>query len=81
MLLSFAMLLLLAGEPPVAEAAPVKEKLVCKRETPIGSLIPSRKICLTRSEWVQRIEDGNNEARRMAYDNMGRPSCNDSGSC
>jgi predicted secreted protein len=53
-----------------------KEKLICKREVPVGSLIASRKTCLTKAQWVQRELDGNEEARKMIYDNQGRPTSN-----
>lgn len=51
-----------------------KDKMVCKRETPIGSLIASRKRCMTKAQWAQVEKDGNEEARKMVYDNQGRPS-------
>ena len=76
--------LLLLAAPQAAEApdpSGEKEKLICKREVPIGSLIASRKICLTKSQWTKRAEDGNEEARRQVYDNMGRQSCNDLNTC
>lgn len=83
MLLTIAMMLLAAGDPPAGNAAPdpAKEKLICRRETPVGSLIASRKVCLTKSQWEQRARDGNEEARNQVYNNMGRPSCNDASVC
>jgi hypothetical protein len=53
-----------------------KEKLVCKREVPVGSLIASRKMCLTKAEWDHRARDGNEEARKYVYENMGRQTSN-----
>ena len=53
-----------------------KEKLICRREVPIGSLIATRKVCLTKSQWTQREIDGNREARKMVEDNTGRPTSN-----
>lgn len=58
-----------------------KDKLICRREVPIGSLIASRKTCLTKEQWTKRAEDGNDAARKMADDNMGRPACNGSNTC
>jgi hypothetical protein len=49
-----------AGSQPGAD----KDKLICKREVPIGSLIATRKICLTKTEWEARATRGNEEARR-----------------
>jgi hypothetical protein len=51
-----------------------KDRLICRREVPVGSLIASRKVCLTKSQWEARARDGNEEARKMVYDNQGRPS-------
>ena len=79
MLLSLAMLLLFAGDPSAPQAPEAKEKLICKREVPIGSLIPTRKICLTKSQWDRRGQDGNDAARKMMMDNMGK--CFDPGLC
>ena len=79
MLLSLSVLLLLMGEPQGQPQPDAKEKLICKREVPIGSLIPTRKICLTQSQWDQRGRDGNEQARKMMYDNMGK--CFDPGLC
>ena len=75
-----ALLYLLLAAPPEAATPPdPKERLICKREVPIGSLIASRKVCLTKSEWEARAQNGNEQARRQVYDNMGRPSCNFNG--
>lgn len=69
---------LLLSAPLHAAEAPKpgdgKDKLVCKREVPIGSLIASRKRCMTKAQWAQFERDGNEEARKMIYDNAGRPS-------
>lgn len=82
MLLTLALALLTAEAAPTPAAAdPAKERLICKRETPIGSLIARRKMCLTKTEWAKRSADGNEEARNQIYNNMGRPACNDSAAC
>lgn len=52
------------------------EKRVCRRETPVGSLIASRRVCLTRAQWAERERIGNEVARRMVEDNQGRPTTN-----
>jgi len=74
-------LLLLGAQPAAPDATEPKEKLICKREVPIGSLIASRKICLTKSQWEARAKDGNDQARKMVDDNAGRPACTDVNSC
>lgn len=82
MTLALAILLLGAADAPAdAKAEPAKERLICKRETPVGSLIARRKVCLTKTEWEKRIADGNEEARNQSYNNMGRPACSSTASC
>ena len=61
-----------SADKPI-QAGVEKDKLICRREVPVGSLIASRKICLTKADWSRRAEDGNEEARRL-YDRGGR--CN-----
>ena len=65
-----------AADPKPATAQPGadKDKLICRREVPIGSLIASRKICLTKSEWDRRETDGNDIARKFVYDNASKQS-------
>ena len=46
--------------------------VICKREVPIGSLIASRKTCLTKTEWEARAVHGNEEARRQMEENAAR---------
>lgn len=46
--------------------------VVCRREVPVGSLIASRKICMTKSEWEIRATRGNEEARKQIEDNTSR---------
>ena len=48
-----------------------KDKLVCKREVPVGSLIASRKMCLTKEQWRKRADDGNATARGLVEDGAG----------
>jgi len=52
---------------------PAKEKLICRREAPIGSLIPSRKRCYTREEWDQIAQAARDLTTRMVTDGQGRP--------
>jgi hypothetical protein len=74
MIVFVAALLLLAPTEKALTTEPQKEAMICRREVPIGSLIASRKICLTKDQWQRRIADGNEEARKMVYDNMSRPN-------
>lgn len=71
-----AILIAVALAAPAAAAeqpkpAPDKEALICKREVPIGSLIASRKMCLTKAQWQKRADDGNATARGLVEDGAG----------
>ena len=58
----------LAATPPVKEATKAKadkERLICRREVPIGSLIASRKTCMTALQWQKLAEDSEAAAERM----------------
>jgi len=46
--------------------------VVCRREVPIGSLIATRKVCLTKTQWEERATRGNDEARRQMEINAAR---------
>ncbi|MBS0502326.1 MAG: hypothetical protein JSS55_00700 [Proteobacteria bacterium] len=59
-------------KPQAGKAGGSDNPVVCKREVPIGSLIASRKVCLTKTEWEARSVRGNEEARRQAFENMAR---------
>ena len=48
-----------------------KDKLICRREVPIGSLIATRKVCLTKQQWQKRADDGNAMARALVEDGAG----------
>lgn len=79
-----ALLIVLSLAPPAlaaAKPAPVsageKDKLICRRETPIGSLIASRKICMTKEQWQKRTDDGNATSRQLVED--GASACGQNG--
>ena len=48
------------------------DQMICQRETPTGSLITSRKICMTKAEWNALEQDYRDGLRRTASDEMGR---------
>ena len=60
----------LCAIPALAEdqAAPVKEKKICRREETTGSILGGRPVCHTKSEWAA-IDEAN---RKNADDAMGR---------
>ncbi|WP_374942485.1 hypothetical protein [Sphingomonas sp.] len=39
------------AQQPQPPSAPKPDKMICKRSAEIGSMIPTRKECHTRSEW------------------------------
>jgi hypothetical protein len=55
-----------------AKPADDPDKVICRREVPIGSLIASRKMCLTKKQWQEREIRGNEEARRQMEENSAR---------
>jgi hypothetical protein len=61
-----------AAEPQAGKAGGSDDPVVCKREVPIGSLIATRKVCLTKSQWIERQTRGNEEARKQMEDNAAR---------
>lgn len=66
-------LVLFASGAPAVDPQPAvqpadqakKEKLICRREVPIGSLIATRKTCLTALQWQKQAEDAQAELERM----------------
>ena len=48
-----------------------KDKLICRREVPVGSLIATRKMCMTEKQWQKRADDGNAAARALVEDAAG----------
>jgi Spy/CpxP family protein refolding chaperone len=75
-LLAAAVISAAAAATDKAKPGADKDKLICKREIPIGSLIATRKVCLTQAQWTQRIEDGNRETRRLMEENTTRQRSN-----
>lgn len=73
--------LCLAQAPAFADDAPLatpvaKDKLVCKTETVIGSLIPGPRRCHTRAQWEEHARAGQAIARKLVEDGTGRPTTN-----
>ena len=50
--------------PALADTAPRKEKLVCKRDTSVGSRL-SRSTCHTKAEWEALEADRSDQANRL----------------
>lgn len=69
-MLSILFALALAGDPPVAATqTPATEKVVCRRESQIGSLVRKKKVCRTESEWralAQESKDLSNGYQQRA---------------
>lgn len=60
------------ARPQAGKAGGSDDPVVCRREVPVGSLIASRKVCLTKSQWIERATRGNEEARKQMEDNAAR---------
>lgn len=60
----------LSADKP-AQPAAGEDKLICKREVPIGSLIASRKRCMTKAQWERMAEDQQYETEKMVEKNRG----------
>jgi hypothetical protein len=66
-----------AEQPNAPKPGENKDPLICKREVPVGSLIATRKVCLTKKEWQKRADDGNATARGLVED--GASACGQNG--
>ena len=72
-------IMLLALSAPVGNAAnnaspsTGEDQVICRRETPTGSLITTRKLCLTKAEWNALERDYLAGLRTSIDDRMGRP--------
>ena len=60
-----------APKPAADQPGADKDKLICRREVPIGSLIATRKMCMTKEQWQKRADDGNAIARGLVEDSAG----------
>lgn len=48
-----------------AKPASDPNKVICKRETQIGTLVGGRKVCRTRAEWSVERNNAQRETERM----------------
>jgi hypothetical protein len=69
------------AQPAKASPDPDADKLICKKEAEIGSLVKRKKTCLTQAQWKQVIESNQRGARRMIEEATGRPSGTDPLAC
>ena len=53
----FSILLLLQVQPIPAPDKPAQDKVVCRTQSVTGSLIASKKVCLTAAQWKERDRD------------------------
>jgi len=53
---------------PAASPTPVAEKKICRREIPLGSMMPGKPVCRTKAEW-RAIDTANGDA---AHDALSR---------
>ena len=70
------------AQPAAAAAKPTddgkKERLICKRQSTIGSLVAKTRVCLTKKDWEIAHQRGQ-EAARGAVDSCRMRA--DGGSC
>jgi hypothetical protein len=84
---TFSAALLLSASAPAlaqpnqaAQASPSDEKLICKKWAPIGSLVKTNKVCLTRKQWARSAENHKNYAAELQERLRTRP-CGDPSNC
>ncbi len=68
-MLSILFALAMAGDAPTAATATAPEKLICRRESQIGSLVRRKKVCRTEAEWkavAQESKDMSNGMQRRS---------------
>ena len=56
-----------SAQPPAAPA-PVKEKMICRSEVPVGSIRPKR-TCLTKTQWTA-LHNQDGAAAETAIDSV-----------
>lgn len=62
-----------AAAPPAAAPVDKSQEIICKREKEIGSLVKSKRTCLTRQQWAY-VQDTNQQfARDFNNSTMSRP--------
>ena len=59
-----------ATAPATSTAAPIDpmEKVICRRTYETGSLVKSKRVCLTKREWVFADEKGRKLAEEIVRD-------------
>ena len=54
-----------AAVPAKVASVDPQDKVTCRREAPIGSLIPSKKTCHTRREWETLNANGRRDVETL----------------
>lgn len=70
-LMTVLMMLQAATPVPVPAVVAVSEKKVCRRMDMTGSIIPFRRVCQTRAEWL-KFDQASNEAWETARNSKNR---------
>jgi hypothetical protein len=66
-----------ADDAAITKASvPAADKLICKTETVVGTLIPGPRRCHTRAQWEEHARAGQAIARKLVEDGTGRPTTN-----
>ncbi|WP_448586584.1 hypothetical protein [Thermaurantiacus sp.] len=56
-------------------------RIICRREVPTGSLIPTRKACRTQAQWDALARGSQAMAQDLVERHRGAPSCFSGGGC
>jgi hypothetical protein len=68
-MISLLFALAMAGDAPTEATTPAPEKLICRREAQIGSLVRRKKVCRTAADWkavAQESKDMSNGMQKRA---------------
>lgn len=49
-----------------------EDRVICQRETPTGSLITTRELCMTKAEWNALEQEYKIGGRRLVDERLGR---------
>lgn len=71
---SFLAVPAIAAENP--RPASDRDKMICKRDAEVGSIIKRRKTCMTKAEWDRVAESQQTGARKMIDELTTRPGGN-----
>jgi hypothetical protein len=51
-----------AAQADVPDTSEKKDKLICKRQSAVGSLVRAKRVCLTKADWAKAYAAGRKAA-------------------